>query len=284
MRLRTARESNYRAIFGSNYKTVRWRIDKDLPITKLRYPEVVDVSLGTLCFGGCPYCYTSATHLGSNYQDVVRKIFEYWSVIPDEHRPFQVALGGGGEPTLHPEFVDVLAQLRELGIVPNYTTNGMHLSRSILDATIKYCGGVAVTAHRHLNWERAVTKLHDAGVSEINIHVVVGWPGSAEFAREARNKFDFVSHVVLLPYQVAGFASPIDEIVRYAEMYSALQLMLDNGYAIGALYSDFLRDNPQAHEGMNLSLYNHEDYSGYLMLDDDPKMRVSSYDLRLRGE
>lgn len=284
MRIRKVPESNYRAIFGDNFKTTRWRIDPSRPITKLKYPEVVDISLGTLCYGGCPYCYTSATRLGSNYPNVAQKILDYWLPVPYEHRPFQVAMGGGGEPTLHPEFIDAIIQLRELGIVPNYTTNGMHLSSPILDATLEYCGGVAVTAHKHLNWSRALLRLHSAGVKEINVHVVIGEPGSAHFAWMIRNRFPFVSHVVLLPYQVAGFATEIDKATYYHEMYSALQLMIDNGYAIGALYSDFLRDNPEAHDGMNLSLYNHEHYSGYLMLDDDPKMRISSYNLQLRGE
>ena len=77
----------------------------------------------------------------------------------EEHRPYQVAIGGAGEPTLHPDFCEVLKTSRELDIMPNYTTNGMHLSDKILYATKEYCGGVAVSTHKHLKWGKAVEKL-----------------------------------------------------------------------------------------------------------------------------
>jgi len=89
-------------------------------------------------------------------------------------RPYQVALGGSGEATAHPEFTAALQAFRELDIIPNYTTNGMHLSDPVLDATIEYCGGVAVSCHPHLerHWRDAIRKLCQLKI-KLNLHVVV---------------------------------------------------------------------------------------------------------------
>jgi hypothetical protein len=89
-------------------------------------------------------------------------------------RPFQVALGGSGEATARPEFAEALQAFREIDIVPNYTTNGMHLSDPILQATLKYRGRVAVSCHPHLErrWREAVKKLSLLTI-KLNLHVVV---------------------------------------------------------------------------------------------------------------
>ena len=58
-----------------------------------------------------------------------------------------------GEPTIHPEFCKFLETVYNLGIVPNYTTNGISIAKydgnaeEILEATSKYVGGVAVSAN-----------------------------------------------------------------------------------------------------------------------------------------
>ena len=56
-----------------------------------------------------------------------------------------------GEPSLHESFCEFLETLFYLGIVPNYTTNGItiaedsDLSTKILDYTSRFVGGVAVS-------------------------------------------------------------------------------------------------------------------------------------------
>lgn len=72
---------------------------------------------------------------------------QYRSVLEIFNRVYQVALGGG-EPTLHPDFTELLHLTRECyGIVPNYSTNGDHLSEEVIAATNLWCGAVAVTCH-----------------------------------------------------------------------------------------------------------------------------------------
>jgi MoaA/NifB/PqqE/SkfB family radical SAM enzyme len=55
-----------------------------------------------------------------------------------------VALGGG-EPLLHPALELVLVRCHALGIVPNLTTSGLHLSEGNLDLLARYCGAVGLS-------------------------------------------------------------------------------------------------------------------------------------------
>ena len=271
--------ANYFAIQDEALGTYRYRIDDSLEIGWQEYPEVVDISLGTLCRGGCSYCYASATSSGVLYERVVEKINRWLGDMSLNRRPFQVAFGGGGEPTMHPEFIGALYACSSWGTVPNYTTNGLGLTAAILDATRAVCGGVAVTAHSHLPWRKGVTRLLGAGV-RTNLHVIVGQQGSAERALRLRREFPEVESVVLLPLVATGFASscaPVEE-----EVMGAVRIANQvPGFAIGAMYKPYIARYPA--EFKKFSLYDEALYSGYLVLGDPPQMFVSSFDLVTRS-
>jgi len=89
------------------------------------------------------------------------------------NRVFQVALGGG-EPTLHPDFITILKKLHKRNITPNYTTNGSKLTKEIVNATKNFCGAVGVS-HSNSRKEEvmdAVTQYLAVGV-EAHLHVIV---------------------------------------------------------------------------------------------------------------
>ena len=126
VKIRKFPEYNYHAVWA-NLKTLRLGKDqaKELPANK---SEFYDVSLGTRCNLGCPFCYTSAVNDGITYSDICEKAKWFFEQMPDNDKPFQIAIGSQGEPTLHPEFAEFLKTVYELTIVPNYTTNGLVLS------------------------------------------------------------------------------------------------------------------------------------------------------------
>lgn len=283
MRTRVDPGANYRAIYTDEGRTYRWRIDQSKPIGWLEYPEVVDISLGDFCNGGCSYCYASATTRGKFYNNVAEKVHNYWGAIPLEKRPFQVAIGGGGEPTLHRELPYVLRALENLGITPNYTTHGLNLTDKVIDATKRHCGGVAVTAHDHLNWRPGLEKLLNNEI-RCNVHVVVGLPGSVEKAVAIREEYHDVEYVVLLPFQAVGLAGNM-KVDVHKEWCKIPPLLSEDpyGYSVGALFDKHVAEHPELWVEAKLDMYDHENYSGYLMLDDGPlALRRSSYDLRLR--
>jgi MoaA/NifB/PqqE/SkfB family radical SAM enzyme len=282
-KIREFKEHNYRAIFNEKTgQTIRIALDPRKPIGSLEHPELLDVSFGTKCLANCSFCYTSAIKNGENYPRLVQKIESWFGWLDENQRPFQVAIGGGGEPTLHPEFPTAVKRFRELGIMPNYTTNGMHLNEEVMDATVKYCGGVAVSCHPHLDkvWKKAVQTLTDANV-RTNLHIIVGEPGTADRFFNIYEEFqDKIEYFVLLPYQAAGRAKAVETEGEWRELFSRLLKMERKNIAFGALFYEFLLANQEEYGAFDISLYEPEIMSGYLMMDDDMYVRRSSYDLR----
>ena len=282
-KIREFKEHNYRAIFNQKSgQTIRIALNPSIPIGSLEHPELLDVSFGTKCLANCSFCYTSAIKNGVNYPNLVGKIEKWFGSLDNNQRPFQVAIGGGGEPTLHPEFPDAVKKFRELGIMPNYTTNGMHLTEEVMKATIDHCGGVAVSCHPHLDkvWKKAVETLTDAGI-RTNLHIIVGEPGSSARFHEIYKEFnDVVEYFVLLPYQSAGRAKEVETKDEWTFLFDSLIESKPKNIAFGALFYPFILDNKEKYKGFDISLYEPEVMSGYLMMDEDMFIRKSSYDLR----
>jgi radical SAM protein with 4Fe4S-binding SPASM domain len=97
------------------------------------------------CNLNCPFCYSeSSPHREAGPGPVVRlrlvDRLAAWGVL-------EAALGGG-EPTVLPDFPELLAALRAAGLVPNVTTNGVHASGRVLDALAAHAGVVHLSADR----------------------------------------------------------------------------------------------------------------------------------------
>ena len=226
-------------------------------------------------------CYTSAIKNGVNYPNLVEKVNLWFGTMTPNQRPFQVAIGGGGEPTMHPEFPDAVKAFNEFGIMPNYTTNAMHLTPEVIEATKKYCGGVAISCHPHLDktWKKGITTLTNEKI-RTNLHIIVGEPGSSDRFWEIYNEFNhLIEYFVLLPYQAAGRGKPIAVEEEWKKLFDTL---LDNrpaNIAFGALFYDFILSNEEKYGKLDLSLYSPEIMSGYCIFEDGPFLiRKSSYD------
>src|SRR4029077_3448066 len=95
--------------------------DQAAPYLSASLPELVDVKITDYCPHGCGFCYQSSTQKGKHACiGIIEKIF--WEL----HRAqvFEVALGGG-ETTMHPEFVKILEIADGQGVTPNFTTFNM---------------------------------------------------------------------------------------------------------------------------------------------------------------
>lgn len=84
----------------------------------------------------------------------------------------QVAIGGGN-PTQHPDFAEILRTTRSMGIVPSYTTNGRGLTPEVLEATKRFCGAVAVSAYEPWEEFEAALQLLKANGIAANVHFVL---------------------------------------------------------------------------------------------------------------
>jgi MoaA/NifB/PqqE/SkfB family radical SAM enzyme len=153
------------------------------------WPELADISISNRCSKGCSFCYRNSTPNGD-----LMSLDQYIQVLdqltsPVWGPPFQVALGGG-EPTEHPELIQILEETKKRQIMPNLTTNGMSLSEEHIRAFKKHCGAVAVSSVViDSELQSNTSKLLTAGI-RTNLHFVLS-ESSLDLAIEIlRGKFD----------------------------------------------------------------------------------------------
>ena len=272
MKTRIFPESNYRA-FYINGKTIRLPIDSKCRMTELEYPEFYDVKITNKCFGKCPYCYQSSAARRKHFTNVPEKIMQFFGTMSENERPFQVAIGGG-EPTLHPEFREICATFKQLGIDPNYTTNGTNLTDEVLDITEEFVNGVAVSTHPHLKWEEGAMKLTDRGIYT-NLHIIISDERSiSRFAKIYRRLTGQIKYFVLLPMIDQGRAR--NKFDCWDSLREVLSLMgRKSDIAFGALFHPYLSDLD-----WDISIYEPEAFSRYLVMDDEMKQYPSSFSTR----
>lgn len=284
MKTRIDINANYKANFF-NGKTIRRRIDPLKTIGVPQHAEIEDIAINSKCFANCDYCYTSATKNGVNFENIVQKALDVWGSVDMNSRPFQIAIGGAGESTIHPDFPEYVKTVKSLGIMPNYTTNGMHLTDEVIKATIDYCGGVAISYHPHIKnvFHEAIKKLSilkDYNV-KLNTHIIVGDKKSLVDLKEIYYLYkDNIDYFVILPYQAVGRAISIDTSDIWKETFewiNSLTNLEQTKFAFGALFYEWMLKNEIP---LSLSIYEPEIYSGYRMMDDSYKiLRKSSYNL-----
>lgn len=274
---RILKESNYSAIWY-NGKTIRIALDPSKPITELAYPEFYDIKVTNKCYGKCPWCYQNSEPDESDTENIVQKVRDFFSPMSLNDRPFQVA-AGGGEPTEHEDFIELLQVLKEeLDICPNYTTNGMWIDKDAIDqyklisATKKYCGGVAVSCHPHLEkyWTNAAN-IYWQNEIKLNFHIIISDKESIDrFIKIYDEWKDKVDYFVLLPYSVMGRAK---EEKKIDWEYLITKLPDSSKLAFGANFYPYLQ---RGGTKLKISLYEPEICSKYLDLK-DMKIYKSSF-------
>nr|DAW84349.1 MAG TPA: putative Fe-S oxidoreductase [Caudoviricetes sp.] len=213
---------NYNAFWLPSLKTLRLGggVAKELPPSK---SEFYDVGINTLCNAECPFCYVSASGRGINYPNIC-ETWKKWmdtftekkvdgGVITITDKPFQIAIGSTGEPTIHPEFCEFLETVYLSGVVPNYTTNGISLSNErtrdkLLEYTSGFVGGVAVSFGNKSIRDKAkeaIMSLLKYGNTNVNIHHIISTKESVdEFVEIQRMYGDSILYHVLLPLMPSG--------------------------------------------------------------------------------
>lgn len=105
-------------------------------------PDLVDVKITDKCSKGCSYCYQGSTPKGlhaktADLETVANRL--------RDARVFEVAIGGG-EPTEHPFFTEILEMFRKRGIVPNFTTRTLDwMPGANGERIVELCGGFALS-------------------------------------------------------------------------------------------------------------------------------------------
>jgi MoaA/NifB/PqqE/SkfB family radical SAM enzyme len=132
-------------------------------------PLLIDVGIMGSCLNACPFCYQGLhdePHMTlENFKSIIDQVKDHTN---------QVALGGRGDPNLHPNFKEIVEYARDNMVVPNYTTSGINLTDDQIEIS-KMCGAVAVSDYEKDFTYDALNRLMDAGI-KTNIHFIFSNP------------------------------------------------------------------------------------------------------------
>lgn len=301
LKVRKSTEHNYHAVWN-NLKTVRFGEGhaKELPP---EFSEFYDVGINTVCNAECDFCYVAATKNGINYPDICETWTKWMSNykeivkefpngnITSTTKPFQIAIGSTGEPTIHPDFCKFLETVYNTGVVPNYTTNGVTLSHwqershkrktamELLEYTEKYCGGVAVSRSNHNLWAQsneAIKALMSIDVN-INLHHIISDKISVdEFLVDWEEWGDAILYHVLLPMMPSGRSSSGWDPSAWEYLEEKILKENMTNVAFGAHFIKTLEDAK-----IKTWLYPAESMSKNVILTKDcVKITPSSFDLK----
>lgn len=184
---------------------IRFRFEESpAPVEAASTPELVDIKITGACSFGCSYCYQGSTPEGEvpDYNKISR--------IADalgELKVFEVALGGG-EPTLHPSFVDILASFRRHGVVPNFTTRNLSwlLDPKARGPIIENMGAFAFSVDTTGDVRRLVHALETAGLApdRASVQYVMGAHDRAQMLEVVRAAHAAGLRTTLLGYKRTG--------------------------------------------------------------------------------
>ncbi|RLA77976.1 MAG: hypothetical protein DRG33_06175 [Deltaproteobacteria bacterium] len=207
-------------------------------------PEILDISITSRCNLECPYCYRSATSYGKDlsFGEFLETFLFHMNELS---RPFQVALGGG-EPSLHPEFCDMIEFLHHIEVVPNYTTNGTALlNDDIVTVTERYCGGVALTYHENNPglFEKSFPVLTSLKIQR-NVHIIAKHNRVGELKSFIERYRDSVDMIVILEFHNVGRAKQMSsETLQRSDLDELKELFSeypDGKLAVGASLTHLL--------------------------------------------
>jgi Radical SAM superfamily len=177
------------------------------PYVKSTLPELVDLKLTSFCRYGCEFCYQASTTQGQHAtMDNIRAVVDACAGM----KVFELAIGGG-EPTHHPQFGEILEYIgTQTRIVPNFTTFGVDWlnNHELVEMVVRHVGAVGVSVHtaKHLD---KVNRIQDAlGIScKVTAQHVVGSVDLEETALLLEESWSQGIDVLLLGYKNVGFGA-----------------------------------------------------------------------------
>jgi len=266
------------------------------------YPELIDLKITDYCDFGCEFCYQGSTPNGRHvsldiFKQLKNKITHYGITT-------EFAIGGG-EPTKHPQFADILEMLygREQNLISilNFTTKvpADQWSQEIRLAVQKYVTGVAYspdsmedvfkyyTAHQaEINNLQLYEIRQDKPAVKFYIHLIPEIMDDENFrtileAVENHNEtaaFTQLIHITLLGFKTIGRAEnkvrePRPEIIDIIKRLSSTPVGVDTKFAED--YQKYLDKS-----GIDRKLYTTKEGKFSMYIDAvELKAYKSSYDL-----
>lgn len=187
--------------------TFRWGKTFDENPLFAPVPELADISISNRCNKGCSFCYKDSTPDGK-----LMTFDEYCQVLDsmsssENGTVFQVAIGGG-EPLEHPDFLEIVEETANRGIVLNFTTNGRLLTPDVFTVIRGKVGAVAISAASIIDLKNIIPLLEGSNGIKVNLHYILSNDSIQEAIDmvngEYNNQLSGINAVVFLTYKPAG--------------------------------------------------------------------------------
>lgn len=192
---------------------VRVNFDYAAKTYKGGFPTLVDLKITDFCDYGCPFCYQSSTKEGLH-----TPFYKYGSIDIDgiidilyENNVREIAIGGG-EPTKHPDLVQILEKLKSKNIVVGMTTKNFDLDKHPqFESIIEKIDSIAVSCNSIADIEKAAILQEKIGYSVWVYVQIILELHSPEKLKELLDlcKEKQLFRVTFLGYKDFGFGSNI---------------------------------------------------------------------------
>lgn len=217
---------------------------------------VLTVDLTNRCNMMCEPCFMDANQVGYVHElsldDVKRILDDALGVKPKRQMSVQFS---GGEPTLHPAFLDSVHYARDVGyFCVQCATNGIRFAQDpefcrqakaagLRLAYLQFDGiGNERNAHRKVGnlydvKLRAIENLAAAGIDVVLVVTVVKGVNDAEVGRIVRFAIDNADKVTVVSFQPVSFTGrdeDVDDATRRAQRYTLSHLARDLHEQLGA--------------------------------------------------
>lgn len=210
--------------------TFRWgRTFNDNPFYA-PHPELADISISNHCSKNCSFCYRDSTPNNSFIT-----LDEYTYILDALEHPkwgnvFQIAIGGG-EPLEHPNFLDIINTTFNRNIIPNFTTNGLLIDKTIANEISTKVGAVALSCQNIDELEIERINLLSEFKIKTNIHFLL----SSETLSQAINilkgnynkLLENINAIIFLTYKPCGRADESMTLNKNDDFMSFIHL-IDN--------------------------------------------------------
>jgi hypothetical protein len=183
------------------------------PYEKASLPELVDISITNKCEFNCEWCFQDASVNGLDASsDKIYGIIDALRRL----QVFEVAIGGGGEPTMHPYFIGIISNFRRNGIIPNFSTRSLHWLRdnSMWPKIIEVCGAFAFSIKNALEIEKLNAILVNnelrnniCDIDKVSLQYVMGTQEIYCFEEILKIAHKYGFRITLLGYKETGRGS-----------------------------------------------------------------------------
>ena len=207
--LRSRKDGDWWTIFNTRtgFRHTFSFLQDPAPLVKFDTPLLVDLKITNWCDKGCNFCYQDSTPDG--IEGDAKKISNILYHLA-EGGVFEVAIGGG-EPTSHPKFVEILEYCHSHYITPNFTTKSLKWmeDKEILKAVQEFCGGFAYSPSNSNDIKAFIEALKNFNFkrgwqANQSIHLIPELLTPEEFEEMLRKAHSYYLSVTLLGLKNVG--------------------------------------------------------------------------------